>query len=139
MWQAFRRFLTDFSNMDRAELPQLILWEHYLVYAVVLGVATEVIKQLPFVYPQVNDPNSDFGYYWGGMYHTRYDAVGGTETSFAGLAGVTDMMNSLNDSWSSVVTAAGSSSGGSSSGSGDGGGFSGGGGDGGGGGSSDAD
>ena len=139
LWQAFRRFLTDFSNMDRAELPQLILWEHYLVYAVVLGVATEVIKQLPFVYPQVNDPNSDFGYYWGGMYHTRYNAVGGTETSFAGLAGVTDMMNSLNDSWSSVVTAAGSSSGGSSSGSGDGGGFSGGGGDGGGGGSSDAD
>ena len=139
LWQAFRRFLTDFSNMDRAELPQLILWEHYLVYAVVLGVATEVIKQLPFVYPQVNDPNSDFGYYWGGMYHTRYDAAGGTESSFAGLAGVTDMMNSLNDSWSSVVTAAGSSSGGSSSGSGDGGGFSGGGGDGGGGGSSDAD
>ena len=139
LWQAFRRFLTDFSNMDRAELPQLILWEHYLVYAVVLGVATEVIKQLPFVYPQVNDPNSDFGYYWGGMYHTRYNAVGGTETSFAGLAGVTDMMNSLNDSWSSVVTAAGSSSGGSSSGSGDGGGFSGGGGDGGGGGGSDAD
>ena len=139
LWQAFRRFLTDFSNMDRAELPQLILWEHYLVYAVVLGVATEVIKQLPFVYPQVTAPTSDFGSYWGGMSHTRHNAVGSTETSFAGLAGVTDMMNSLNDSWSSVVTAAGSSSGGSSSGSGDGGGFSGGGGDGGGGGGSDAD
>ena len=141
LWQAFRRFLTDFSNLDRAQLPQLILWEHYLVYAVALGVAAEVIRQLPFVYPELNDPGSNFGYYWGGMSHTRYDGAGVSQSSFAGLAGFSEVMGSLNDSWSSAVTAAVASggSGGSSSGGGDGGGFSGGGGDGGGGGGGDAD
>ena len=141
LWQAFRRFLTDFSNLDRAQLPQLILWEHYLVYAVALGVAAEVIRQLPFVYPQLNEPGSDFGYYWGGMSQTRYDAAGASQSSFAGLAGFSEVMGSLNDSWSSAVaaTVASGGSGGGSSGGGDGGGFSGGGGDGGGGGGGDAD
>ena len=141
LWQAFRRFLTDFSNLDRAQLPQLIMWEHYLVYAVALGVAAEVIRQLPFVYPELNDPGSNFGYYWGGMSHTRYDGAGASQSSFAGLAGFSEVMGSLNDSWSSAVAAAAASggSGGSSSGGGDGGGFSGGGGDGGGGGGGDAD
>lgn len=36
-----------FSRLDKAELPALALWDHYLVYAVSLGVAKEVIQQLP--------------------------------------------------------------------------------------------
>lgn len=143
-WQAFRRFLKDFSNLDRAQLPQLILWEHYLVYAVVLGVAAEVIRQLPIVYPQLSQPDNRFGYYWGGMYHTSYASDGGTFSSFAGLASVSDMMSSLDDTWSHAFSAVSSSGdgsffGGDSGGGGDGGGFSGGGGDGGGGGGGDAD
>ena len=140
-WQAFRRFLKDFSNLDRAQLPQLILWEHYLVYATALGVATEVIRQLPVVYPELSRPDSQFGYYWGGMHHSRYDADGGHSSSFAGLASVSEIMSSLDDSWSSAVSGLGSAGGGSSDsgGGGDGGGFSGGGGDGGGGGGGDAD
>ena len=51
-WKAFRRFLTDFSNLDIAEVPALILWEHYLVYAVTLGVAEKVIDQIKVVYPE---------------------------------------------------------------------------------------
>ena len=139
LWMAFRRFLTDFSSLDRAQLPQLILWEHYLVFAVVLGVAAEVIKQLPIVYPQVNEPNNDFGYYWGGMYHTSYGHDGIASSSFAGMAGFSDMMNSMDDSWDSAFTSAAASGSSSSSSGGDGGGFSGGGGDGGGGGGGDAD
>ena len=140
-WQAFRRFLKDFSNLDRAQLPQLILWEHYLVYATALGVAEEVIRQLPVVYPELSQPDSQFGYYWGGMHHSRYDADGGHSSSFAGLASVSEIMSSLDDSWSSAVSGLGSAGGGSSDsgGGGDGGGFSGGGGDGGGGGGGDAD
>ena len=30
----FRRFLLDFSQMERHEIPSLVIWEHYLVYAV---------------------------------------------------------------------------------------------------------
>lgn len=143
LWQAFRRFLKDFSNLDQAQLPQLILWEHYLVYAVALGVAAEVIRQLPIVYPQVNDPANNFGYYWGGMYHTGYGVDGAVSSSFSGLTSFAGVMDSLEDSWSSAASAvapsSSSSSGGSFGGDGGGGGFSGGGGDGGGGGGGDAD
>lgn len=50
-WQGFRRFLLDFSEMPRAELPALTMWEQYLVYAVPLGVAHRVIEQLRRIYP----------------------------------------------------------------------------------------
>lgn len=142
LWEAFRRFLKDFSNLDQARLPQLILWEHFLVYAVVLGVAKEVIKQLPIVYPQVANPDSQFGYYWGGMYHTHYGPDGMAQPStFAGLASFADMTDSLVDTWSQAYSSASIDGSGGSTGSsgGDGGGFSGGGGDGGGGGGGDAD
>lgn len=63
-WKAFRRFLTDFSSLDRATIPSLAIWEHYLVYAVTLGVAKEVIKQLPVVFPELNDDPSRFARTW---------------------------------------------------------------------------
>ncbi|MBI3998578.1 MAG: DUF2207 domain-containing protein, partial [Armatimonadetes bacterium] len=50
-WQGFRQFLLDFSEMPRAELPLLTLWEQYLVYAVPLGVAHRVVEQLKQIYP----------------------------------------------------------------------------------------
>ncbi len=50
-WQGFRRFLVDFSEMPRAELPSLTIWEHYLVYAVPLGIAQRVVQQLRKIYP----------------------------------------------------------------------------------------
>lgn len=49
-WFAFRKFLLDFSNMDKSEIPSLTIWNHYLVYATALGVAKEVIAQLPKVF-----------------------------------------------------------------------------------------
>lgn len=58
MWKAFKRFLLTFSNMDKAEIPALTIWNHYLVYATALGVAKEVIEQLPKVYTmaEMQDP-----------------------------------------------------------------------------------
>ncbi len=50
-WQGFRRFLLDFSTLRDAEPPAVAVWEHYLVYAVPLGVADRVIAQLRTVYP----------------------------------------------------------------------------------------
>lgn len=46
---ALRRFLKDFSRIDKASLPSVAVWEHYLVYAVSLGVAKEAIKALPLI------------------------------------------------------------------------------------------
>ncbi len=54
-WQAFRRFLTDFSQLKDAPPPAIAVWEHYLPYAVTLGVAQEVLRQLPIVYGTAAD------------------------------------------------------------------------------------
>jgi uncharacterized membrane protein len=64
MWKAFRKFLKDFSRLREAEVPSIILWEHYLVYAISLGVAKEVIKQLPLVFREsdLNNPQLTFLY-----------------------------------------------------------------------------
>lgn len=45
-WTAFKRFLLHFSNMKDYEIPSLVVWEHYLVYAITLGVAEKVIAKL---------------------------------------------------------------------------------------------
>jgi len=43
-WSAFKRFLLHFSNMKDYEIPSLVIWEHYLVYAISLGIAEKVIS-----------------------------------------------------------------------------------------------
>jgi len=48
-WNAFKRFLLHFSNMKDYEIPSIVVWEHYLVYAISLGIAEKVISQLRIV------------------------------------------------------------------------------------------
>jgi len=48
-WRAFKRFLLHFSNMKDYEIPSIVVWEHYLVYAISLGVADKVISKLKLV------------------------------------------------------------------------------------------
>lgn len=122
MWRAFRRFLLHFSSLDRAEVPSLIIWEHYLVFAVVLGVAKEVLEQLKIVYPQIAEARAGYSP-WAWMYVAG--ARGGVVSPAAMVSGLTDALHS------SVATAVNYRP---SSGGGRGGGFSGGGGFGGGGG-----
>lgn len=43
-WNAFRKFLVDYSNLEEAKLASIHLWEHYFVYAIALGVAEKVAK-----------------------------------------------------------------------------------------------
>jgi hypothetical protein len=52
-WQAFRRYLADFSQLSKEPMPAIVLWEQYLVFAVALGVAGRVIGQLKALYPQM--------------------------------------------------------------------------------------
>jgi len=48
-WRAFKQFLLHFSNMKDYEIPSVVVWEHYLVYAISLGVADKVISKLKLV------------------------------------------------------------------------------------------
>jgi len=45
-WDAFKNFLNDFGTFDVKELPEIALWERYLVYATVFGLAKKVLKSI---------------------------------------------------------------------------------------------
>lgn len=120
-WQAFRRFLLHFSQMEHQEIPSLIIWEHYLVYAITLGVAREVIKQLELVFPNMQDGDHRFGYGW--MAHDAWNSYHDLHNSLDHIGNVVE--RSINTAHAAVSK--------SSSASGRGGGFSSGGGGGGGG------
>ncbi len=55
-WKAFKRFMSDFSAMKDAGPSLIPLWEHYLVYAVALGVADKLIKNLRLVAAEYKTP-----------------------------------------------------------------------------------
>lgn len=43
-WKAFKRFLDDFGTFELKELPEIVLWERYMVYATLFGLANKVSK-----------------------------------------------------------------------------------------------
>ncbi len=45
-WQGFKNFLNDFGAFDIKELPEIALWERYLVYATIFGLADKVEKSM---------------------------------------------------------------------------------------------
>lgn len=112
-WKAFKKFLLHFSNMDKAEIPSIVIWEHYLVYAISLGVAKEVIEQLPQVFSEAElmDPSLTYMRTYG---------------SLNNLMLMNSMITSTTNSISSAISTADIASSPDSSGSGTGGGFSGG-------------
>lgn len=119
-WKAFRRFLKTFATLDDAPALAVIVWEQYLVYAVALGVADEVEKQVRALVPEEalaapwpGAPSGAHGFIWYRTWHTDTPAY--APAAAAAAAGWSSGMGSM------------------SSGGGFGGGFSGGGGGGGGG------
>lgn len=113
MWEAFRRFLKDFSHLDRAVIPSIVIWEHYLVYAISLGVATDVIRQLPLVFRDEDLNDSRLTY----LHGARYGYFAGFASTFH---------QTIQSVESAVSTASSLANSASSSASGGGGGFSGG-------------
>ena len=53
-WKAFRKFLLDFGRFDEKELPAIALWEKYLVYATVFGIANKVRKAMEIKIKDMN-------------------------------------------------------------------------------------
>jgi uncharacterized membrane protein len=117
-YAALERYLKDFGRLDEKPPDAIVLWEQFLIYAVVFGIADQVAKAMTVKIPEVvNDP----------AFRTPYILWWGIPGDGGGLSAFSEM----HQSFSQAVSVATSSS---SSGSGGGGGFSGGGGGGGGGG-----
>ncbi len=113
MWRAFKNFLKDFSNLEKAEMPSIVMWEHYLVYAISLGVAKEVIRQLPLVFTDTDLQNNHLTFMYGYSFN-----------NFAAFTNAFDMtVNSVDNAINNAFSVANSTN---SSASGGGGGFSGG-------------
>lgn len=55
-WLAHKRFLNDFSKFKEKDLPEVILWERYLVTATILGCADKVERKLKMY---INNTNID--------------------------------------------------------------------------------
>lgn len=119
-WKGLYNFLKDFSKIDERELPEVSLWEEYLVYATLFGIAKKVSKSMSL---KVKDLETTYDFATiSNMYYLNKHirrAVASSKSRAVSAKTSHDMHSS----------SGGSSSGGSwSSGSGGGGGFSSGGG-----------
>ena len=54
LWQAFGRYLDDFTNMEDKELPDLSTWQKSMVYAVAMGYGPRVAGALRVKYPEAS-------------------------------------------------------------------------------------
>ena len=52
LWQAFGRFLDDFTTFADKGLPEFSVWRAYMVYAVAMGKGQKVAKALALQYPE---------------------------------------------------------------------------------------
>lgn len=51
----FKKFLQEMSSMDDKEVIEVKLWEEYLIFATILGIADEIEKQLKIRCPEFNE------------------------------------------------------------------------------------
>ena len=129
MWKAFKNFLKDFSRMDKAEMPSIIIWEHYLVYAISLGVAKQVIKQLPLVFSDADLQNTHLTYMYGYNMHNFNNFTSAFDRTISSVDhAISHAMSVANSTNSSSSGSGGGFSGGGFGGGGGGGGGRGGGG-----------
>ena len=123
MWQAFKNFLKDFSHMEKAEIPSIVIWEHYLVYAISLGVAKEVISQLPLVFTDTDLQDTRLTYMHGYNFANFASFTNAFDRTVDSVDGaISNAMAVANSTLSSSSGGGGGFSGGSSGGGGGGGG-----------------
>ena len=104
-WKAFKKYMEDFSLLKDKEVPALVVWEKYLVFATAFGISEKVLKQLKVVYPEITDMNS-------AMYNTY---------SYIYIMNSVNIGDCINLSVYSAVSSSGSGAGGGFSGGGGGG------------------
>lgn len=104
MWKGLKKYMEDFSLLKEREVPELVIWEKYLVYATVFGISEKVLKQLKIVYPTIDQTDmlntSAYMYF---MYHSNFN---------------TDFSSAITSSIASATYSSGSGSGGGFSGGG---------------------
>ena len=63
-WRDLKKYMEDFSRLNEREIPEIIIWEKFLVFATVFNIADKVLEQLKIVYPNIEKKLSinNYGY-----------------------------------------------------------------------------
>ena len=69
-WMAHKKFLEDFSRFNEKELPEVTLWDKYLVYATILDCADKLSKEMELKMPNMDTTNTTYVGY--NPYMTHY-------------------------------------------------------------------
>lgn len=123
-WNALKNFMKDFGSFEEKELPEIALWEKYLVYAHVFGLAEELRKEMEIKIPNIENYSNGMSTY---DYMVFNNALNRSITTSVSAA-----ITSANAKIAESTSSSGGGFGGGFSGGSSGGGFSGGGGSGGG-------
>ena len=119
-WKSLEKYMKDYSLLKEKKVPDIVLWEKFLVYATTFGISKQVIKQLKMVHPEMFELDSTHMHryaYWYMISDPRYG-----DNYFNNFnSGLSNVYSSASSAYSIAHSS-------SSSGSGSGGGFSGGGG-----------
>lgn len=68
-WNGLRNFLNDFGRMSEKDIKEISLWEKYLVYATVFGIADKVEEVMKVKLQEFNYDTKDFTFlYYRDMY-----------------------------------------------------------------------
>ena len=121
-WKGLKKYMNDYSMLSDKLVPDIVLWEKYLVYATAFGISKKVIEQLKAVHPEM------FSQSYSNSTINNYAYWNMITTSNFGGNSFDDFSKSLEKVYSSAQSAYSAAHSSSSSGSGGGGGFSGGGG-----------
>lgn len=98
-WMSFKRFLKDFSLLKEHAPESVKIWEHFMVYAIALGVAEYVIKVMKLFVPEESKSGFTVFYSYPYMFDTfhssfynssvtsRKSSSGGSGGSYGGSFG----------------------------------------------------
>ena len=56
--KGLENFMLHFSNLKEHEIPALILWEEYMVFATMMGISERVLEELKLKYPELTEPTN---------------------------------------------------------------------------------
>jgi len=61
-WDNFEKYLTDYSLIEKYPPSSIIIWDHYIVYAMALGIADTALKNMKLASPTAQLEGSHFYY-----------------------------------------------------------------------------
>ena len=54
-WRGLKKYMEEFSMLDKKEVPEIVVWEEFLVYATAFGIADKELDQLGELYPEIQN------------------------------------------------------------------------------------